>query len=177
MLMNSRTEALVHLVMAIIIMLAVSAVAYYIGGNFIGANIIAKTEAAVNAGDLKLNFNIPTLPEWKTLYFYLVRYMGLIAGFILILWVVLTHWLLRPLGSTGLGKRWLWGLLGIILAVLCVAFPYIFVYYSKIPFLIDNVSLQLLFFVCYCLVGYWGGSIFVTADTYKYTPIFAGFFK
>ena len=175
--MNSRTEALVHLVMAIIIMLAVSAVAYYIGGNFIGENILTKTEAAVNAGHLKLNFNIPKLSEWKEPYFHLVRYMGIIAGFILILWVALTHWLLRPSGSTGLGKRWLWGLLGIILAVLCVAFPYIFVCYSKDPFVIDDMSLQLLFFVCYCLVGYWGGSIFVTANTYKHTPIFAGFFR
>lgn len=175
--MNSRTEALAHLGMAIIIMLAISVVAYYIGGNFIGDSIINKTQSAVNAGTLELRFNIPTLPEWKAQYFYLVRYMGIIAGFILILWVALTHWLLRPSGSTGQGKRWLWIALGITLATLCVALPHVFVALLKVPFLIDNMSLQLLFFVCYCLVGYWGGSIFVTSDTYKYTPIFAGFFK
>lgn len=176
--MNSRTEALVHLVMAIIIMLAVSAVAYYIGSSdFIGLQIINKAQDAINSGAFPEDTEIPTLQQWQTRYFYLVRYMGIISGFILILWVVLTHWLLRPSGSTGLGKRWLWGLLGIILAVLCVAFPHIFVSYFKFQFLIDNTSIQLLFFVCYCLVGYWGGSIFVTADTYKYTPIFAGFFR
>ena len=175
--MNSRTEALVHLVMAIIIMLVVSVAVYYIGGNFIGDSIISKTESAVNAGTLKLNFKIPSHQDWTDQYFYLVRYMGIIAGFIQILWVVLTHWLLRPSGSTGQGKRWLWGLLGIILAILCVALPSVFVELLKVPFLIDSIRIQLLFFICYCLVGYWGGSIFVTSDTYKYTPIFAGFFK
>lgn len=176
--MNSRTEALVHLVMAIIIMLVLSVAVYYIGGNFIGGDIIAKAEEGVKAGILDPNkVKIPKLPEWKAQYFYLVRYMGIIAGFILILWVALTHWLLRPSGSTGQGKRWLWVLLGITLATLCVALPHVFVALLKVPFLIDNVSLQLLFFVCYCLVGYWGGSIFVTSDTYKYTPIFADFLK
>ena len=175
--MNSRTEALAHLVMAIIIMLVLSVVAYYIGGNFIGDSIINKTQNAVNAGTLELKFKIPTLPEWQEQYFRLVRYMGIIAGFILILWVALTHWLLRPSGSTGQGKRWLWGLFGIMLAALCVAAPYVFMYFFDTKFLIDKMSLQLLFFICYCLVGYWGGSIFVTSDTYKYTPIFADFFK
>lgn len=173
--MNSR-EAFTHLVTAIIIMLVLSLIAYYIGGNYIGNNIITEANNAVAAGT-KLDYTIPNLEKgWKPQYVYLILYMGLTAAFILILWVALTHWLLRPSGSTGLGKRWLWGLLGIILAVLCVAGPYIFRYYWNIP-CFDDERLSLLFFVCYCLVGYWGGSIFVTSDTYKYTPIFAGFFK
>lgn len=164
--MNSRTEFITHLVMAIMIMLVISVIAYYIGGNFIGDSIIDEAQTEIK------------LSEWKKDYFFLVRYMGTIAGFILVLWVVLTHWLLRPSDSTSQGKRWLWISLGIILATLCIILPYGYVVFLKNHFLIGGgMSLQLLFLICYCIVGYWGGSIFVTSNTYKYTPIFADFFR
>lgn len=176
--MNSRTEALAHLVIAIIIMLAASAAAYYIGGSgSIGGEILGQAEDGVKAGTFKISREIPQLPYWKEQYFYLVRFMGIIAGFILILWVILTHWLLRPSGSINQGKRWLWGFFGIIIAALCVALPYLFMDFWQVPFIVNDIRLPLLFFVCYCLGGYWCGSIFVTSDTYKYTPIFAGFIR
>ena len=176
MQMSSRTETLVHLIMSIIIILVLSVAAYYIGGNFLGQGIIDQAQADIAAGKRDANIVILDLPAWKTYYFSLVMYLGEAAEFILVLWIILTHWLLSSSGSTGLGKRWLWLFLGIILAALCVTVPFIFTYYLQIP-LFDEVSLSALFFVCYCLIGYWGGSIFVTSDTYKYTPIFAGFFR
>lgn len=175
--MNSRTEALVHLIMAIIIMLVISIAVYYIGVKFIGQDLVTQANAAKAAG-------VPDLPKWSKSYSYIVLAMGLIATFILFLWIALTHWILRSSGSTGQSKRWLWLFLGIILAVLCVSTEYIFMNFgvdiilnAGEKFMFAELSIPLLFFVCYCLVGYWGGSIFVTSDAYKYTPIFAGFFR
>ena len=34
-----------------------------------------------------------------------------------------------------------------------------------------HILIVIIFLVFYTLAGYWGGSLFLTPDTYKYTPI------
>ena len=167
--MDSKTETFVHLIMAIVIMLAISVAAYFAGCKMAEMFILPDAQA--------LGKKIPMGVDWEVEYRYLVLNMGIIAGVILIIWTILTHCVLRTSDSAGISKRWIWALLGIILAVICVFFPGIYVEANHLSGLlvIDN-SIPLLFLVCYCLAGYWGGSIFVTSETYKYTPLFAGFF-
>ena len=166
--MNQQTKALIRLVIAAMIMFLISIAVYFIGGE------LAKMFILTNAAEAGIE-NIPTLFDWKNDYYYLVQDMGAVAGVILLLWTALTHWALRTSSSTGVGKRWLWALLGIILAVLCLVIPNIFEKYFHL--LIIDMSIPLLFLTCYGIVGYWGGSIFVTSDRYKYTPIFSRFFR
>lgn len=167
--MSQQTKSgLMSLIMAILIMLIASVIAYFIGGQF--AKMFILTDAAA-AGVV----DIPTLSDWKNYYFYLVQDTAILATLILLIWTALTHWGLRISSSKGVGKRWLWLLLGIIVAVLCVVVPLIF---EKIyPLLIIDMSIPVLFLVCFTIVGYWGGSIIVTSNRYKYTPFWASIFR
>ena len=173
--MNAKTESFVHLIVAVVIMFVVSVIAYYIGVKVLETSIL---NGAQNAG-----IKVLKAVDWARYYFYLVLYMGVAASLVLVFWSALTHWILRASDSTGIGKRWLWVTLGIIMAALCVAIPYFYAEtYGNSGFVISESGLLIdspipfLFIACYCLVGYWGGSIFVTSAKYKYTPLFAGFF-
>lgn len=168
--MNQHAKAFISLFVAAVIMLLLSLVAYYIGNEYL-CNTILEDFSKANPES-----SMPTPQDWKNNYSYLVMTMGIIAGVILLLWTALTYWALSTSSSTGVGKRWLWMLLGIILIVLCVIFPGIYIEQNKLNLPI-NMSIPLLFVSCYCLVGYWFGSIIVTSNRYKYTPLLARFFK
>lgn len=167
--MSQQTKnGLISLVMAIVIMLIASVAAYFIGSQFAKMFILTDAAAAGVA-------DIPMLTDWQDYYFYLVQDTGMLATIILLTWTALTHWALRINSSSGVGKRWLWALLGIIVAVLCVAVPLVFE--KMYPLLIIDMSIPVLFFICFAVVGYWGGSIIVTSNRYKYTPLFASVFR
>lgn len=164
--MNSRTETFMHLVIAVVIMLVLSVATYFIG---------CKIAPSILDDAQKAGVKVLALSDWKVYYFYLVLYMGIIAELILLFWTALSHWSLHTSDSSGVGKRGLWVVLGIILATLCVAVPEF--YHREYYQMTIDMSIQVLFFVCYCLVGYWGGSILVTSDRYKYTPLLASFLR
>lgn len=167
--MNSNSEAFVHLLITVVIMLLLSLVVYFIGGKFAEMFILNNAQ---NSG-----VTIPVIADWKKAYFDLVLYMGITSEAILFIWTALSHWAFRASDSTGLGKRGIWVVLWLILAVLCVAIPLLFVKMGINKFLIIDMSIPLLFFVCYSLFGYWGGSIIATSDRYKYTPLLSGLFR
>ena len=169
--MNQNAKAFVSLIVAAVIILLVSLAAYYIGSEYLANSILEEFKMA---NPDKNFYNLKEI--WETNYFNLVLNMGIIAGAILLLWTALTYWALNTSSSTGVGKRWLWMLLGLILAGVCVVFPTVYqqLHNYTLP---TGVSIPVLFVVCYCLVGYWFGSIIVTSDRYKYTPLLARFFK
>ncbi len=157
--MDSQNEAVPHLIMAVVIMLVFSGIAYF-GGCKIAAMYY-----------LSGNEKVPA-EEWEHYYSYLVMYMGIIAALFLLLWTVLTHWAFQYSSS---GKRGLWAILGLILVGLCVASPKIFeIIFGSEKILIFDEKIPILFVICYCLFGYWVGSIFVTSERFKNTPLLAG---
>lgn len=160
--MNRQAEAMVHLVMAAVIMAVLSIAAYFIGCQLAGG-IIADAAAAGS--------EVPNLSDWKDYYYMLVRNVGLATGAVLLLWTAMSHWILSSSGS----KRWIWLVLCFIVAAICIGYPVLFV--KSHPLFISDISIPALFFVCYCLLGYWLGSILVTSDKHKYTPLLAGFLR
>ena len=185
--MSQTKKAVVRICLAVLIMLIISTIAYFLGNliaeRFIFADASKNDPIGVSLMSMILGMDAPTeivgplkKKEWRELYlYYEVPTMGLITGAILILWTALTHWGLPMSGSVGAGKRWLWALFGIIVVAACVLHP---VYFSlRHPLLLMDKSIQLLFIVCYGIAGYWGGSIVVTSDRYQHTPLFARFFR
>lgn len=172
--MNQNSSAIFSLIVGAVIMFLVSVAAYFIGGKMAEMFILVDAQ---NAG-----IQPPTLTDWKDIYYYLVQDTGVAIGIVLLLWTALTHWGLRSESSADQGKLWLWLLFGIIVASICVASPFLYqaVYSQNIPFdgaLIIDKRIIVLFCICFGLLGYWGGSIIVTADKYKYTPLLAHFFR
>ena len=157
--MNKHGLAVAKLALGAIIMLLMSLAVYFIGGQ-LAKGIIAEAGTRTDT----------TLVEWKYFYQWLVIYVGSGATVILLLWTILSHWVLGSLGS----KRWIWLFLGLILAAYCVVVPII--YSNQYPMLIIDMSIPILFFVFYFVIGYWLGSIFTTSDKHKYTPLLAGYF-
>lgn len=169
--MNRNSPAIVSLIVAALIILIVSAAAYGIGGK------LAEMFIFVDAQKAGIN---PPLPDvWKKSYAYLVINMGLGVGAVLLLWTALTHWGLRSEGSRNQGKLWLWLFFEAVVIAICVGGPYLFVNIFSLSFdnsLLTDYRISVLFFICYGLIGYWGGSIITTSDRYKYTPLLSGFF-
>lgn len=167
--MNRQTKAIVNIVTAAVIIFIISIAVYFIGIKFLEEDILAKAGLV----------HEDAITDWEDAYYLLVKYMGFIAGAILILWTALTHWAFHTSSSTEIGKRWIWVLLGIILIAACVLFPANVEYHgetlAKQKYI--NEYVQLLFGICYGLFGYWGGSILVTSDDFKYTPLLAIYFK
>ena len=161
--MSPRTEAIIHLTMSVVIMLAMSLVAYLIGGNFLADKFIFP-------GAHEENFTVPMLSDWEMMYQTLVLHMGLASTAVLLLWTMLSHWGFNSSSSTDVGKRGIWAFFFVIIVALSFALPYT----SNV--LIDT-SVSVTFLLCYGFGGYWGGSIFVTADRFKYTPLLAGFVR
>lgn len=147
------------LFMAVMIILIASVAAYFIGSMLSGGILAEAGEAGAR---------VMEQPDWMYYYSWLVLFMGGAAGAVLILWTVLSHWVLSAAGS----KRMIWLVFFIISAVLCVAVPIIFEKtYSSFT---NDVSIEILFFVCYSLFGYWGGSILVTSEKHRLAPPLAG---
>ena len=166
--MNQNSSAILSLIVGAIIIILVSWATYFIGGKM----SIYILDAAQRAGE-----QVPEHQVWVKNYFYLVRYMGIAVGMVLMLWTALTHWGLRSENPNNQGKLWLWLLFGCLIAVMCVVSPIIFSYVYPDYSLIVDYRIYLLFFVAYDIVGYWGGSIIVTSDKYKYTPLLSRFFR
>ena len=170
--MNQQTKALVSMVVAALIMFIVSVAVYLIGIKFLEPDILAEYGL----------ISATAIEDWEKSYFILVRHMGLIAGGILLFWTALTHWVFNTSSSTGVGKRWFWMLLGIIILAVCALFNFPMgdgqplLTYNGQAFKVTR-SINLLFGCGYCLFGYWGGSILVTSDNFRYTPLLAFFFR
>ena len=160
--MDSQNEALPHLIIAVVIMLVFSGIAYFAGCKIAAMYYLS--------GDVKIDAT-----QWEGYFVYIVVYMGIVAALILLLWTVLTHWAFQ---YSSTGKRGLWAILGLILVGLCVATPEIVkMIFGLEEILITDEKIPILFVICYCLFGYWGGSIFVTSERFKNTPLLAGFVR
>ncbi len=166
--MNQNSSAILSLIVGLIIILLISCATYFIGVKM-AATMLHSLQQEGNS--------VPEPQVWVHNYFYLVRYMGIAVGIILCMWTALTHWGLRSENPNNQGKLWLWSLFGFIIAVICVLSPQIFSSFYPDYSLIVDYRIPLLFFVAYDIFGYWGGSIIVTSDKYKYTPLLARFFR
>ena len=154
-IMNRTSRSLIHVAVAVLLMAALSAVVYYAGIHF------AKTFLGGN----------PPLSEWERHYRSLVALMGAVASLVLLLWVIASHWLLHVSWPIGVGRRSLWAVLWVLLAVLCCAVP--FVKSSMDAMLKLAPVIYAIFILGYAVFGYWLGSIFVTSDRFKYTPLWS----
>ena len=167
--MNRQTKAIVNIVTAAVIIFIISIAVYFIGIKFLEEDILAKAGLVYEDAS----------KDWEKAYSLLVIHMGFIPGAILILWTALTHWAFHTSSSTEIGKRWIWILFGIILIAACVMFPE-YAEYNGTTLVSQkyiNEYVQLLFCIGYGFFGYWGGSILVTSDDFKYTPLLAIYFK
>lgn len=163
MQMNPKVQAVVHMVMAFVIMAILSVVVYFVGCEAMAKGILAEAQTA-GAVD------IPKLIDWKEEhYYYLVQDVGVLAGLILMLWSALTHFV------PSLGKRAVWVVLGVIVIALCVVMPHVI--HELDPQMLYDMKIPALFVVCYFFVGYWFGSIFLSSNWCKYVPPLARFFR
>ena len=167
--MNQNSSGILSLIVGAVIILLVSVAAYFIGGFLAEKYILVEAQAAGN--------QVLEITDWQAKYYYLVQDMGIVTGVILLFWVVLTHWVLRSEGSTDQGKRWIWALFAIIVGAMCVIVPFALVKLDSLKELTIDYRIPLLFFVAYDLIGYWFGSIIVTAKLYKHTPLLASLFR
>lgn len=165
--MNQKTEAIIHLIMAMVIIALLSIAAYYIG---------VAIEKSYIVGYLADKGEDLTLSEWEDLYLKLVLWTGIAVSILLLLWTILTHFVFSIHKANDANRRLPWVIFWIITSAACIAIPYFFVYYEKCVKIFDAKTL-VLFFVLYCIIGFWGGSIFVTAHQFKYTPPLAGLFR
>lgn len=153
----SRTAKTVLSIIGIIVAAAVVSVIVYYIGTVIGKSIVA----GAGAKDFSL---------WKKEYLALMKLMGAASGAALLLWYVCSRFLFRITMAFGEGKRAVWGIIMGVLVALCFAIPYVYAAASHGKFIM-HIVLSLLFVVFYGVIYYWGGSIFVTADAFKYTPV------
>lgn len=152
--MSRTMKTIVQALAAIALMALLSVIVYYLGG------ILAKpllTAESVGHTD------------WMKDYFGLVRMMGIGSALLLLLWFVLARFVLRASDPLGAGKRTVWAVLLFLSAVFSIVAPYVYHAIHHRPE--TSIMFVVLFLVFYTLVGFWGGSLFVTPDAYKYTPI------
>lgn len=153
----SRTAKTVLSIIGIIVAAAVVSVIVYYIGTAVGKSIVAEAGAK--------DFSI-----WKKEYLSLIKIMGVVSGAALLLWYACSRFFFRITMAFGEGKRATWSILMGILTVLCFVIPYAYAAASHGKFIM-HILLSLLFVVFYGVIYYWGGSIFVTADAFKYTPV------
>ena len=165
--MKRQTKAFMQLGVAIVLILVLSALVYFIGDEMAQMYIFPNAE---EAGD-----DVPMLSDWENLYIEPVMCVGGIAGAMLLIWSALTHWSFKMTGAPGESKRGFWVLFFLIVAASSVSVPLIYAYND--PDLVINASIPILFFICYAILGYWGGSILATADPLRYTPPLGRVFK
>ena len=152
--MTRTTKTIVQILLAAAIMAVASAIVYFVGSQ------LAKSFIGTEGVSLK---------EWTAQYVGLVKIAG-VGNFILLLaWFVLTRFVFKASDPFGAGKRLPWAVLLALSALfsLIVQYPYHGAHHD----LVTSPMIAVLFVVLYTLVGYWGGSLFVTPDAYKYTPI------
>lgn len=152
--MTRTTKTIVQILLAAAIMAAASIIVYFVGGqlskSFIG------TEGVTHAA-------------WMKQYAGLVQVAG-IGNFVLLLaWFVLARFVFKASDPFGAGKRLPWAVLLGLSALFSIAVQY--PYHGVHRDLVTSPVIAVLFVVLYTLAGYWAGSLFVTPDAYKYTPV------
>lgn len=152
--MSRNTKTILEIVLAIAVMAIASLIVYYLGG------ILAKS--FLDAESVKHS-------EWMKSYFGLVRGTGIAQFVCLLVWIALARFVLTVHDPFGAGKRAVWAVLFAVSAIISIAAPYI--YHGMHSGFVPHMLIVIIFLVFYTLAGYWGGSLFLTPDAYKYTPI------
>ncbi len=152
--MNRSTRTIAQILGILLLTAVLSLFAYYIGSS-LGKSIIIGTPIAHN--------------DWQAHYKKLVYATGATGGIISLLWYSLARFGMKIHTSYGVGKRTLWGALGGLMLIACVALPYAFA--NADATLKMSASIPLLFVALYAVIGYWIGSLFMTPAAYKYTPL------
>lgn len=155
--MNRNKEAVEHIFIAVVITLILSTIAYFIGTKFLAKSILDDAQAI---GIIKN----PQIPLWDHYWGWLVIFMGGVVGGILILWTVLSHWVLDMSSS----KRGIWLAFFVVAAVSCAVVPYW--YEANYTKFVTDTRITILFFFTHCILLYWGGSILTTSAKHKHTP-------
>lgn len=129
---------------------------------------------AYEAGSLSAHSFIGTganasLQKWQVPYKTLVMIMASLAMLIALIWCALSQWGFSVSSPFGVGKRTIWAILGVILAVLSFAVPYI--YATQKSALTMSPMIPVIFVLLFVVAGYWLVTIFATSDAYKYTPL------
>lgn len=155
--MNRTTRTLIQLTGLVIVIVILSAIAYY-AGSMLGKSFISVQDGI-------------TFTEWQAHYQKLIFAMGIAAGVLLLAWYLLARFVLTVSDAYGGGKRMVWIVLWFVTAIACFAVPYA---YAAIDHKLKlGSSIPLMFLVLYGILGYWGGSIALTPAPYKYTPFLA----
>ncbi len=112
-----------------------------------------------------------SLQKWQVPYRTLVMIMASISAFVAISWCALTEWGFSVRVPWGVGKRTVWAIMGVVLAVLSFVVPY--VYASQKSALSMSPMIPVIFVLLFVLAGYWLSTIFASSAAYKYTPLFS----
>lgn len=109
-----------------------------------------------------------THSAWLRYYAEMLKILGPINCLSFCTWYALAGFVLKIEKVDYISRRYVWGMVGSIGTVLCMATPYI---YSLINnrFVMD-IRLALLLSLLYG-IGYWVLSVFITPASYKYTPL------
>ena len=153
--MNRTTKTIMQIAVAIVLMAVLSVIAYY-GGSSMAKSFLSRYP------DTKF-------PAWQALYFYLVVIVGVVSTVLLVAWHIMAHFVFSVSSPLGVSKRPTWIVLLVLTIIIALASPYAFAVFKTGLKL--SIVIPLMFVALYGLVGFWGGSIFVTPDNYKYTPI------
>ena len=162
--MNRNKEAFEHILAAVIVTLILSAIAYFFGKEFLAKSILDDAQAVGIR-------QIPKIPVWIHYWGWLVIFMGGVGGGILMLWTVLSHWVLDMSSS----KRGIWLIFFVLAALSCVVVPYW--YEGHYANFVTDTRITLLFLFTHCVFLYWGGSILTTSAKHKHTPFLAVYIR
>lgn len=152
--MNRTTKTIVQALIAIAIMAVASGIVYFVGGQL--AKSFIGTEGVTHAA-------------WMKQYAGLVQIAGIGNGILLLCWLVLARFVFKADDPLGAGKRTPWAVLLGLSALFSIIVEY--AYHGAHHDLVTSPLIFVLFLLFYTLAGFWGGSLFVTPDAYKYTPL------
>lgn len=154
--MTRSTKTIVSVAGIVLGAMIASLVTYYIGESF-GQSIVAGATE-------KLKLNV-----WTDAYKGLVNVMTVLMMLIAFIYYVMLRFVSKVSSPNDGGKRGFWGIFLCLTIVVSLVFPFIFAAINDD--FVNSIKISVLFTFVYGIVYFWLGSIFVTPDAYKYSPI------
>ena len=115
-----------------------------------------------------------SIPNWTDGFLILVKMSCALTASCLFLWYILTKMIFRVQSSADWGRRTVWFFLFLVVTV--GTFVVINIYAETLRIKTD-LFVNVVFFLCFVVGGYWLTSIAITPSKFKFAPLGAVLFR